>query len=284
MGTLNLTANLQPKGEQPLLVTAQGTLGGAPLRIELRGRDLPVLLAGKGAVPVALDVTLGQSRAGASGTVTLPLEAGRLDLALKVEGPNPGPILALLEMPAIELPPYSLAGKLARRGQTFSFSDIAGKVGDSDLGGTLQLRLDGARPKVTGDLRSALLDIDDLGGLIGSQPATGPGETASQGQKAEAKQEERDARCCRTSRSTLRAGSSSTPTSSSGRARCGPAASRSMPSSCTPCSMPASSGSSPWCCAWARAGWKAGPSSTRARPQEPQPSTSTCSACRSAGC
>ena len=192
MGTLNLTANLQPKGEQPLLVTAQGTLGGAPLRIELRGRDLPVLLAGKGAVPVALDVTLGQSRAGASGTVTLPLEAGRLDLALKVEGPNPGPILALLEMPAIELPPYSLAGKLARRGQTFSFSDIAGKVGDSDLGGTLQLRLDGARPKVTGDLRSALLDIDDLGGLIGSQPATGPGETASQGQKAEAKQEERD--------------------------------------------------------------------------------------------
>ncbi len=192
MGTLNLTANLQPKGEQPLLVTAQGTLGGAPLRIELRGHDLPVLLAGKGAVPVALDVTLGQSRAGASGTVTLPLEAGRLDLALKVEGPNPGPILALLEMPAIELPPYSLAGKLARRGQTFSFSDIAGKVGDSDLGGTLQLRLDGARPKVTGDLRSALLDIDDLGGLIGSQPATGPGETASQGQKAEAKQEERD--------------------------------------------------------------------------------------------
>lgn len=192
LGTLTLSASLQAEGERPLLVTAEGTLGGAPLRIEARGRDLPVLLAGKGALPVSLEMTLGESRAGASGTLGLPLDAGRLDLALSLQGPNPGPILALLEMPAIELPPYSLAGDLSRRGQSFTFKNIKGKVGDSDLGGTLQLTLDGPRPKISGDLRSALLDIDDLGGLIGAEPATGPGETASRGQQAEAAAEERD--------------------------------------------------------------------------------------------
>ena len=44
----------------------------------------------------------------------------------------------------------------------------------------------GERPKISGKLRSKVLDGDDLGGLVGATPSTGPGETASPGEKAEA--------------------------------------------------------------------------------------------------
>ena len=56
----------------------------------------------------------------------------------------------------------------------------------------LTVSFGGERPSITGEIRSKLLDADDLGGLVGAQPATGPGETASPGQHAEAAGEERE--------------------------------------------------------------------------------------------
>jgi AsmA family protein len=192
---LELEATLRPPGrggEGALRATATGAAGGEPLRVELTGDELGDLLTGEGSFPVALRATLGETRASAEGTLALPLATGDVDAALSVEGPDPAPVLALLELPEVTLPPYRVAGNLTRRGETYRVRGLEGRVGDSDVAGTLEVRLGGARPFVGGELRSRRLDLDDLGGLVGAEPGTGAGETAAPEQRAEAAGEARD--------------------------------------------------------------------------------------------
>ncbi len=78
-------------------------------------------------------------------------------------------------------------------------------MGDSDLRGTLTYRTGGKRPFMRADLHSTLLDLADLGPVIGAPPGTRPGKTANPQQRAP-----RNARpkivCCRTRSSTSSAG------------------------------------------------------------------------------
>ena len=68
------------------------------------------------------------------------------------------------------------------------WKNFDGRIGDTDLAADLTASYAGERPKIAGTLRSEVLDADDLGGLVGTTPSIGPGETASPGEKAEAKQ------------------------------------------------------------------------------------------------
>ena len=183
---------LQPGTDRPIRATAESRLAGQPLKVEARAGAFASFFAGKGAYPLAVDASLGDTKASADGSVSLPLASDKAEFALKLSGQDPGPVLAKLDMPSVELPPYTLAGNLARRGTTYDLTAINGKVGDSDIAGRLTVKLDGPRPAVSGDLHSKTLDINDLGGMVGATPGTGPGETASPGQqaKAEAKKQQ----------------------------------------------------------------------------------------------
>jgi hypothetical protein len=163
------------------------------MQVDAEGGPAPVLLAREGSYPLVLHARLGETRAGAEGSLAFPLATGRLDLALTLEGSDPGSVMALFDLPAVELPPYKVAGNLARRGPDYRLSGVEGRVGDSDVAGELALRLGGPRPAVSGRLRSKVLDLDDLAGLFGGSPATGPGETASGEQRAEAAKDARRA-------------------------------------------------------------------------------------------
>jgi hypothetical protein len=182
----DLAAEILPGQRRPLRLRLAGALGGQPMQVDAEGGPAPVLLAREGSYPLVLHARLGETRAGAEGSLAFPLTTGRLDLALTLEGSDPGSVMALFDLPAVELPPYKLAATLARRGPDYRLSGAEGRVGDSDIAGELALRLDGPRPAVSGKLRSKLLDLDDLAGLFGGSPATGPGETASGEQRAEA--------------------------------------------------------------------------------------------------
>jgi uncharacterized protein involved in outer membrane biogenesis len=86
-------------------------------------------------------------------------------------------------------PPYRLAGHLTREQKAWSFSNFSGRVGDSDLSGTIRIDTAAKPLFMKADLVSNLLDFDDLAGFIGGTPD--PGETASveQKQKAAAEKE-----------------------------------------------------------------------------------------------
>lgn len=184
---LHLEATLAPDAERALQLSAEGAIDGTPLRLEGEAGDLPKLAAGAGSFPVLVEVRLGETTAEIDGTVALPLAGGRIAGTFSVKGPDPGPVLALFGQPEIELPPYRLGGTLARNGSLYQISDLDGTVGDTELSGEMALRLEEPRPSLTGTLRSRLLDLDDLAGLIGAESSGQPGETASPEQQAEAR-------------------------------------------------------------------------------------------------
>jgi uncharacterized protein involved in outer membrane biogenesis len=187
-----LNASLQPDREQPLRVVAEGQVGGTPLRLAVTGGAAGDLARNEGQYPLTLEAALGNTTATANGSVTLPIAQGRFSADVLVEGPDPAPVLASFELPEMQLPPYRIEGAVSGEGTSYRLADLDARIGDSRMNGNLTLALDGPRPSVSGELRAPLLDADDFGGLVGSQPGTGAGETASAAQTEEAAEEAQD--------------------------------------------------------------------------------------------
>jgi uncharacterized protein involved in outer membrane biogenesis len=83
-------------------------------------------------------------------------------------------------------PPYGLKGHLKHEGKTWSFSNFSGRVGDSDLAGTIRVDTEPKRPVMKADLVSNLVDFKDLAGFIGGKPGTKESERASDEQEKQA--------------------------------------------------------------------------------------------------
>ncbi len=136
--------------------------------------------------PVQANVRVGNTRAAITGTVTEPLNFGGLDLTLKLAGSNMADLFPLIGVTLPDTPPYSTDGRLIaelRRpeGALFEYRNFNGAVGKSDLHGNLTFSAGMPRPKLTGNLRSNQLRLDDLGPLVGVQ--SGGAEPPGDGDK-----------------------------------------------------------------------------------------------------
>jgi uncharacterized protein involved in outer membrane biogenesis len=146
------------------------------------------------ASPVKLDVTIENTRVQFDGSVDELRAFKGVEGRFRAQGPDPAAVLELFQLPSISLPPYDMAGQMTWRGNQAKVTGLDGKLGDSDIGGDAAVELRPERPAVTADLHSDLLDLDDLAGLIGAPPATGPGETASPAQEQRSERHEEDDR------------------------------------------------------------------------------------------
>ena len=64
--------------------------------------------------------------------------------------------------------PYTTSGHLIRKGTVVRYENFTGKVGDSDIAGFLQIDTSGKRPFMQGDLQSKVVDLADLGVIVGT--------------------------------------------------------------------------------------------------------------------
>lgn len=155
----------------------RGTMNGTPLTLEVRGgafinirRDRPyefkATLAGVG------------SRLVADGSVTRPFDLGQFTATLSLQGRDLADLYLLTGITTPNTPPYRLSGRLTRDDSTFTFRNFSGRVGSSDLSGNLRVHKVGDRRRVEAELRSRLLDIDDLASVLGGTPTvTASGDT-----------------------------------------------------------------------------------------------------------
>ncbi|MET0291221.1 MAG: AsmA family protein [Steroidobacteraceae bacterium] len=166
-----------------LRLDGKGTYRKAPF--SLVGRfDVPTTLnADDLKVDMAIDARAGATRLQASGVLPAAITTLGATVKMELSGDNLGDLFTLTGIALPETPPYNLAGQLGWKGKDIDWRNFKGKVGDSDLAGDAKLELREPRPRITAQLKSALLDFDDLGSLIGIPPATGEGETASPEQK-----------------------------------------------------------------------------------------------------
>lgn len=145
---------------------------------------------GEQAARVDAKASLGTTKADVKGLVGDVRTFDALDLEVDLAGQDTSDILDIFGLPRISLPPYAVAGKLAREGDVIRVRDLDGQVGDSDVAGTASVDLGKTPVAVVADLASARLDFDDLAGLVGLPPSTGAGEAASPGQQEQARAQE----------------------------------------------------------------------------------------------
>ena len=152
--------------------TAKGKYRDAPVDGNGKIGSVLTLREGKRPFPLQVDAKLGALRVRAIGTLTDPADPSGLNLRLKLSGGSMAQLFPYTGIALPDTPPFSTSGQLTARIQPddsrYHYENFVGKVGDSDLAGTLTYNNGGDRPKLEGKLVSEQLRLADLGPLIGA--------------------------------------------------------------------------------------------------------------------
>lgn len=122
--------------------------------------------------PIMADLRIGQTVIAVEGTLTKPADLAALDMRLKVSGVSMGRLYALSGIVLPETPPFAteghLIGTLSPHGGRWIYEKFSGKVGSSDIGGSLDYQSKQPRALLSGAVVSHLLHFSDLAPLIGA--------------------------------------------------------------------------------------------------------------------
>ncbi|MCA8285579.1 AsmA family protein [Burkholderia vietnamiensis] len=156
------------------------------LKVDGRYKNVPVRGTGKvGGVlavenatqpfPLQADVKAGDTRLAIVGTLTDPMHLAAIDLRLWLQGTSMSHLYQLTGITLPDTPPYATEGRLIgnfkQHASTFRYENFNGRVGGSDLGGTLVWAQREPRPKLSGELVSNLLQFSDLAPVVGADTA-----------------------------------------------------------------------------------------------------------------
>ncbi len=158
-----------PTDQGQIVADAKGTYAKQPIVGSFIGGAILSLRDKEKPYPVDLKVANGPTHVSLVGTIEQPLTFGGARLKLLFAGPDMSLLFPLTGVPIPQTPPYSVQGNLDYARQRISFRDFEGRVGSSDLGGTITVLPDHV-PTVDATLTSRRVDLADLGGFIGSKP------------------------------------------------------------------------------------------------------------------
>ncbi|WP_318368678.1 AsmA family protein [Enterobacter sp.] len=148
-------------------VTGTGKIGGM---LALKSEGTPF--------PVQADFRSGNTRVAFDGTINDPMKMGGVDLNLKFAGDSLGELYDLTGVLLPDTPPFETNGRLVakidpEKASVYDYRNFNGRIGDSDIHGSLTYSTGKPRPKLEGDLESRQLRLADLGPLIGVDSGKG---------------------------------------------------------------------------------------------------------------
>jgi uncharacterized protein involved in outer membrane biogenesis len=156
--------------ERPTKVVFSGTYK----KIQMKGEahTAPVLNLQNTDQPFSmrLHLTAGQTVIETDGEFTDFAHLSKVDARLKIRGPDWSRLYPFIALPLPTSPPYSFDGRLKRAGNETTYENFSGRVGSSDLSGTGTYARREPRPFLKADLHSKVLDLKDLGPIIGARP------------------------------------------------------------------------------------------------------------------
>lgn len=168
---LGITVQTEGTGPQAKLVaSARGLYGGAPVEGRMIGGALLGLRNAAQPWPINLTVQNGATYVSLVGSLQQPLHLKGANLQLHLAGQNMAQLAQLTGIPIPTTPPFQLTGQLNFAHQRVQFHNFAGRVGDSDLEGNIDVNPGRLRPDVVANLSSHRVDLADLGGFIGARP------------------------------------------------------------------------------------------------------------------
>jgi uncharacterized protein involved in outer membrane biogenesis len=157
----------------------------AKARIEARGLTGPVLdlQTDQARFPVRLWASAGSLHARAEGLLDNPKALEGMDLQVRLRGASMADLFPLTGLLLPRTPPFDTHGRLKGSLQpgraVWDYEKFEGRVGQSDLRGSLHYSSGQPRPKLTGELASQKLRLADLGPVIGA-PSTQQGQKSKQ--------------------------------------------------------------------------------------------------------
>jgi AsmA protein len=165
------TSNTQ-SAEAGLTFTAQGRYKGMPLTAHGSGGPVLGLRDESAPYPLKVDLVVGHTGVKADGTITSLLRFSAMDVRLDLRGENLARLFPLLGITFPETRAYVTSGHLRHSGTLWRYEKFSGRIGDSDIGGTLEVETGGKRQLLKAELVSTLLDLADLGPVIGAKPGS----------------------------------------------------------------------------------------------------------------
>jgi AsmA family protein len=163
-------ATREADGQSQIVVTAQGTYAAQPINGQLIGGALLSLRDPSHPWPIDLRLSNGPTKVVLVGTLLDPLALHGASLNLQFAGPDMSLLDKLTGLPLPKTPIYQITGKLDFADGRVQFRDFKGRVGNSDLEGTIDVDPGKDRPEMVADLASRRVDLVDLGGFIGAEP------------------------------------------------------------------------------------------------------------------
>ncbi|MFN4278441.1 MAG: AsmA family protein [Ferrovibrio sp.] len=149
-------------------IKAEGTLG-----------SLDDLMTQARPWPIKIAITVPGAKANIDGSIARPMEARGLALKIAADIPDLAAVASRFGAAAPAVP-VSLQADLKDPGpQRYSLSGITARLGDSDLAGSGEINLAGARPSVKFDLASKSLDVTKLIPNDGGGGSAGPGASSA---------------------------------------------------------------------------------------------------------
>ncbi len=167
-----------PADQGQIVADAKGTYARQPIVGRFVGGAILSLRDKEKPYPIDLRVANGPTHVSLAGTIEQPLTFGGAHLKLLFAGPDMSLLFPLTGVPIPQTPPYSVQGNLDYAKQRISFQDFEGRVGSSDLGGTITV-LPAHVPTIDATLASRRVDLADLGGFIGTKPGHAGGTKAA---------------------------------------------------------------------------------------------------------
>jgi len=156
----------------PLEFSLDAAFNSQPIQASGRLGPLAELADPDDPWPLNVKLSAGGAEIGLDGTIAKPMAADGLALKFSVSGKD---LATLKGLAGAELPnigPYSVAGNLSGNPNNLGVKGLAVKIGGSDLGGDVQVRMAGGSPSIEAKLNSSLLNVDDFG--QGGQESAAP--------------------------------------------------------------------------------------------------------------
>ena len=165
----SFTADLSTD-ETGVRFSAQGEYGGLPLKA--KGHAGHVLSIRDQATPFPLqaEIGIGGTSARLEGTITGLVGFKGIDLRFeRLAGKSMDELYDIIGLAFPATSPYTVSGRLYRTDGVWLFENFAGKVGESDLSGSIRVQTGkDKRPFMQGEITARVLNFADLGPLVGT--------------------------------------------------------------------------------------------------------------------
>ncbi len=172
----DLTLALDTAADGSVRWHAQGRYNDEALRGHGLAGALLALRSSDVRYPVEAEISVGDTRVVARGTITDPADPSALDIRLDISGASMADLYPISGLLLPTTPKFSTAGRVVGRvvpgALDLRYENFTGKVGQSDISGTLRYRQQ-PRATLSGAVVSKQLRLADLGRLIGAGASDG---------------------------------------------------------------------------------------------------------------